>query len=183
MKSIYKLYARKRFKWILIIITLIVGLTLTVILALGTGPVPIPHGTVAKILLNKISPVGPLFPQSWPSVYETIGIDVRLPRIVLGVLVGSALATAGCAMQGLFKNPMASPYILGVASGAAFGAALALVLGMSFYSLPLTAFLFALLAVFLTYSIARTRGRIPVETLLLSGIAIGCFFFRRSCRS
>ena len=176
MKSIYKIYAKKRFKWTLALIVLIVGLILTMLFALGTGPVPIPGTTVAKILVNRASPLGPFFPQTWPSVYETIVIDVRLPRVVLGVLVGSALAAAGCAMQGLFKNPMASPYILGVASGGAFGAALGLVLGIGLYSLPLTAFLFALLVVFLVYNIARTRGHVPIETLLLSGIAIMLFF-------
>ena len=176
MKSVYKLYAKRRFKWALALIVLIAGLVLTMLFALGTGPTPIPGTTVAKILVNRVSLIGPIFPQTWPSVYETIVIDVRLPRVILGVLVGSALATAGCAMQGLFKNPMASPYILGVASGAAFGAALGLVLGISLYSLPLTAFLFALLAVFLVYNIARTRGRVPIETLLLSGIAVGLFF-------
>ena len=175
MKSIYELYAKKRFKWTLALIALITGLVLTIFFALGIGTEPIPATTVAKILVHKGS-LGSIFPKTWPSVYETIVIDVRLPRVILGVLVGSALATAGCAMQGLFRNPMASPYILGVSSGAAFGAALALVLGMSFYSLPLTAFLFALLAVFLVYSIARTRGRVPIETLLLSGIAVGLFF-------
>lgn len=175
MKSVYKLHARKRFKWTLALIVLIVGLVLITLFALGTGPVPIPRTAVAKILVNKIS-LGYIFQQTWEPVHETIVIDVRLPRVVLGVLVGSALATAGCALQGLFKNPMASPYILGVASGAAFGAALGLVLGISLYSLPLTAFLFALLAVFIVYNIARTRGRVPIETLLLSGIAVGLFF-------
>jgi len=176
MKSVDKLYERKLFKWTLTLIVLTIGLVLTTLLALGIGPLAISSETVAKILLNRISPIGPLFPQSWPTVYEKVVIDVRLPRIVLGILVGSALAVAGCVMQGLFKNPMASPYTLGVSSGAAFGAALALVLGMSFYSLPLTAFLFALLEVFLVYSIARTGGTIPIETLLLSGIAVGSFF-------
>ena len=157
MKSIYELYAKKRFRWMLALIALINGLILTVLLALEIGPVSIPSTTVAKILVNKIT-LGSIFQQTWPPFHETIVIDVRLPRVILGVLVGSALATAGCAMQGLFKNPMASPYILGVASGAAFGAALGLVLGVSLYSLPLTAFIFASLAVFLVYNIARVRG-------------------------
>jgi len=62
---------------------------------------------------------------------EVIILDVRLPRVILAVLVGSALALSGCAMQGLFRNPMASPYILGVSSGAAFGAALATLIGLA----------------------------------------------------
>jgi len=111
---------------------------------------------------------------------EIIVLDVRLPRIVLGVLVGSALALSGCAMQGLFKNPMASPYILGVSSGAAFGAALATLLAprlpLGVLAIPLSAFVFSTAAVFTVYLIAHRGGRTPVETLLLAGIAIGLFF-------
>jgi iron complex transport system permease protein len=83
-------------------------------------------------------------------------------------------------MQALFRNPMASPYILGISSGAAFGASLAIVLGISLvtgiYAVPLMAFLFALLTVFLVYGIAKVRGRTPVETLLLTGIAVASLF-------
>lgn len=83
-------------------------------------------------------------------------------------------------MQAVFRNPMASPYILGISSGAAFGASLAIVLGMSFvtgiYSVPLMAFLFALLTVFVVYGIAKVGERMPVEILLLTGIAVGSLF-------
>jgi iron complex transport system permease protein len=118
--------------------------------------------------------------KSWPPVYEVILLNVRLPRVLLCALVGSALSVAGTTMQALFRNPMASPYILGISSGAAFGASLAIVLGISLvtgiYAVPLMAFLFALLTVFLVYGIAKVRGRTPVETLLLTGIAVGSLF-------
>ncbi|MDO9536810.1 MAG: iron chelate uptake ABC transporter family permease subunit [Thermoplasmata archaeon] len=148
------------------------GLILTAIIALTIGPVNIPVATVFKILFR--------FPQSWPDSYNVIVMDVRLPRILLGGLVGSALAVAGCAMQGLFKNPMASPYILGISSGSAFGASLAIVLGVGMaagaLAVPLMAFIFAIVTILLVYNISRVGGRVPVETLLLAGIAVGAFF-------
>jgi len=139
------------------------------------GPVNIPPLTALRILFHIV-----LSPRSWPPVYEVIMLDVRLPRVLLGALVGSALAVAGTAMQALFRNPMASPYILGISSGAAFGASLAIVSGISLvtgvYAVPLMAFLFALLTVFTVYEIAKIYERTPVETLLLTGIAVGSLF-------
>ena len=166
------LHTKRCFRWFLTIICLIFGLILTIIFAISIGPVDIPTGIVFKILFQ--------FPQSWPDKYSIIVMDVRLPRILLSALVGSGLAVAGCAMQGLFKNPMASPYILGLSSGAAFGASLAIVLGISLgtgvFAVPFMAFIFALITIFLVYNIAKVRGRVPMETLLLAGIAVGAFF-------
>jgi iron complex transport system permease protein len=95
----------------------------------------------------------------------------------MGALAGMALATAGAVMQALFRNPMADPYIIGVASGASVGASFAIVAGgtigfLAGYTLPIFAFGGALLSVFLVYSISTVRGSIKVDTLLLSGIAI-----------
>lgn len=139
------------------------------------GPVNIPSFTVLQILFGQM-----FSSRSWPPVYEVILLNVRLPRVLLCALVGSALSVAGTTMQALFRNPMASPYILGISSGAAFGASLAIVLGISLvtgiYAVPLMAFLFALLTVFLVYGIAEVRGRTPVETLLLTGIAVASLF-------
>lgn len=166
------IHSKKHLRWSLTIICLIIGVVLTVLTTLMIGPANIPMTTVFKILLQS--------PQSWPDSYSVIVMDVRLPRILLGALVGSALAVAGCAMQGLFKNPMASPYILGISSGAAFGASLAIVLGIGLgigiLAIPVMAFIFAIITIFLVYNIAKTRGRAPIETLLLAGIAVGAFF-------
>ena len=166
------LHSKKRLRWTLTIIFLLIGFILTVVIALTIGPVDIPMVTVFKILFH--------FPKSWPDSHGVIVMDVRLPRILLCALVGSALAVAGCAMQGLFKNPMASPYILGISSGAAFGASLAIVLGISFgagvFAVPIMAFIFAIITIFLVYNVAKVRGRVPMETLLLAGIAVGAFF-------
>ncbi|RLD17320.1 MAG: iron ABC transporter permease [Caldiserica bacterium] len=156
----------------LVLISLSAGLFLTLLATLSIGPIRIPFGTVVKILFSKIIPI----PQTWPNNFYEIIINVRLPRILLGILIGGALSVSGCAMQGLFRNPMASPYVCGVASGGAFGASLIIVLGLPQVLIMPVAFLFSLLVVFLVYHLAKIGRRIPVETLLLSGIALSLFF-------
>lgn len=103
--------------------------------------------------------------------------NVRLPRVILCFLCGGALAVCGAAFQGIFKNPMADPYILGVSSGAALGAAIGIVMNFeaSFLGMggkTLLAFIGALGTIFLVYSISRMGRRVPVANLLLSGIAV-----------
>jgi iron complex transport system permease protein len=97
--------------------------------------------------------------------------DVRLPRVIAAALVGCALAVAGTAMQGLFRNSMADPYIIGTSSGGALGATLSIVL-FAGTGRPVFAFAGAAIATFAVYIIARQGGKIPVETLLLSGVAL-----------
>lgn len=113
-----------------------------------------------------------------PSWVSSISIyKVRFPRVVLGIFAGSSLALIGAALQGILKNPLADPYILGVSSGAAFGAALAIVLRIAASLLtPIFGFLGAILAIVAVYSLARSEGRIPKDTLLLSGVLVGFFF-------
>jgi len=103
----------------------------------------------------------------------TIIREIRLPRILLAVAVGGALAVAGAVFQGCFRNPLVEPYILGVSSGAAFGAALGIVLPQFFLSIQLSAFLFGALAVFAAYLLARVRGETPLVRLILAGVIIG----------
>ena len=107
-------------------------------------------------------------------------MNIRLPRVLLAATIGAALSVAGVAMQGVFRNPMASPSILGISSGAAFGASLAIVLGASFaageFAIPAMAFVFCVGTMLLVYAISRSGGYVPVETLLLAGIAVGAFF-------
>lgn len=165
----------KRKKTFLII--LVVGLILTVFLSTAIGPANIPLSEVGNAFLSKIpglnSFAGPVSP-----AYETIIFQIRLPRILLGLLVGVGLAVTGVALQALFKNPMADPYIVGVSSGAALGATIAIIgqfgsgwIGVSF--MVFMAFLGALLAVYIVYNISKVRGKVPVETLLLAGVAVG----------
>lgn len=103
--------------------------------------------------------------------------NIRLPRIILCFIVGGALAVCGAAYQGIFKNPMADPFILGVSSGAALGAAIGIVLGFEATLLglggkTLLAFAGAILTIFLVYAISRVGRRVPISNLLLSGIAV-----------
>ena len=113
---------------------------------------------------------------------QAIVWEIRLPRVVLGLLVGAMLATAGGAYQGVFRNPLADPYLLGVAAGAGFGATVAIVTGAGdgigvLDPVPLAAFAGALLAVTLTYLVGATGGRLdPVTSLVLAGVAVASFF-------
>lgn len=104
-----------------------------------------------------------------------IFFDIRLPRVIAALLVGCGLAVAGTSMQGLFKNSMADPYIIGTSSGAALGAAVSIVL-LGGSGLPVFAFIGATGATFTVYIIATRNGRAPVETLLLTGVALSMFF-------
>ena len=107
---------------------------------------------------------------------EVIVWNIRLPRLLLSVLAGMALAVSGAAYQGCFRNPLVEPYLLGVSSGAAWGASLAIVFPNLFPQGQLTAFACALIAVFLAYSLARRDGETPPVTLILSGIIVGAIF-------
>lgn len=170
-------YLEKILHWKLIITYLIVVLGLTLIITATLGPAHIPPLIVLKMLAGRLPLLNSLVAPSWSVSEETIIFQIRLPRIILGVLVGAALGVAGTAMQGLFKNPMADPYIIGISAGAALGATLAMVTiaSLSVYMVPLMAFIFAMGAIFLVYNIARVGGKLPTSTLLLSGIAVTLF--------
>ncbi|MGI0527029.1 FecCD family ABC transporter permease [Rhizobium giardinii] len=109
-------------------------------------------------------------------------LDIRLPRAVMGLLVGASLAVSGAIMQGLFRNPLADPALVGISSGASLGAVLTIVLGSSlfgalfavfgFYTLPVAAFLGCLVTTLLLYRIATRSGQTSVATMLLAGIAL-----------
>lgn len=143
------------------------------------GPVFIEPLVVIKIWLWKVS--GGLVEKDWSRVPEVIVLSVRTPRVILASLVGMGLGVSGAAMQGLFRNPMAEPYVLGMSSGAAVGACLAIVLGVGAvfggFAVPVLAFTGSSLTIFVVYNIARTGSRVPTETLLLSGIAVGLFLY------
>ena len=109
--------------------------------------------------------------------------DIRLPRLIMGICVGAALAVSGAVMQGLFRNPLADPGLLGVSAGAGLGAIVAIVLGgllpaavltvAGFWLIPLAAFLGGWAATLLLYRVSTRRGRTSVATMLLAGIALG----------
>jgi iron complex transport system permease protein len=102
--------------------------------------------------------------------------DIRFPRILMGLLIGASLGVTGAALQALVRNPLADPYVLGVSSGAALGATLALALGLGSFAggvgVPLAAFVGAALTILVVYGIAASQGRLPVQTLLLAGVIV-----------
>ena len=169
-----------RFKWssgVLIsarsaISTLLVTLVAAFVLSFVVGRYPIPVDKVVEVLASQVLPIK----HTWPSTYDTIVMEIRLPRILAAVLVGASLAIAGAAFQGLFRNPLVSPDILGVSSGAGFGAALAILFYASRFMIQVSAFSLALVAVGVTYGVSEMVRGNPTLSLILSGVAIGSLF-------
>lgn len=155
------------------------GLLLAVIIFASTlGSAHIPFSACFEILLSKL-PFLHVVP-SYPETFAMIILDIRLPRILLAGLVGAALAVAGATYQGLFRNPLADPYLLGVASGAGLGATIAFLIPftfswMRFGAIPVLAFTGGMGAVAVVYSIARAGKTLPATTLILAGVALGAF--------
>ncbi|MDD5700558.1 MAG: iron chelate uptake ABC transporter family permease subunit [Dehalococcoidales bacterium] len=154
-----------------------------IVLALTVGSVRIPVTTVWNILVSNlgilISNLILNIPVDWSSTTDMIVMGIRLPRIMMAGIAGAALGVAGATYQGLFRNPLADPYLIGVAQGAALGAAVGFLLPWVFlghYFIPLLAFLGALAAVAVVYAIARVGKTLPVTTLILAGVAIGSLF-------
>ncbi len=139
------------------------------------GAVALSPLTILKILLRSVGiPVGPV---TWQSADETILLELRLPRVLGGALVGAALATAGVLFQGLLRNPLADPYIIGTSAGAGFAATVAILILptaslLGFGAVTLSAFVGGLLAVLLVYRLARVDGRSSPVTLLLAGVVV-----------
>ena len=155
---------------------IVAGLSLCLagILALTVGKAPLPPALPIDLLLARFG-VSPPAPMS--STAETILLQIRLPRIALAGLVGAALAVAGATYQGVFRNPLADPYLLGVASGASLGAVAAFVLPIPRDlsrggAVQILAFVGAGAAVVAVYLLARVGGSVPTTTLLLAGIAV-----------
>lgn len=107
-------------------------------------------------------------------------LNIRLPRILLCVLAGASLSVAGASLQSTLRNPLVSPYILGLSQGSAFGAALAMVVlpysSYTIYIIPILAFIFGLLAMFLACSLARMRGGFSTVTVILAGVIVAAIF-------
>ncbi|WP_048150401.1 FecCD family ABC transporter permease [Methanolacinia paynteri] len=145
------------------------------LISVGIGESNISAETVIAILTEPLTHQAPF----WLSGDATIIWEIRLPRVILGALVGLCLAISGAALQSLFRNPMADPYILGISNGAALGATIVFVYGaawaLSLYTLPLLSFVFGIITIFLVYYVGKVGNHVPVNTLLLSGIAISAF--------
>jgi len=142
-------------------------------LSSGSWPTPVSH--VVMIILSKLG----LYSGAISDVEMSIVWDGRLPRFLVALLVGFSLGGSGTVMQGIFRNPMASPGVMGIDSGAALGAVLAMYLGWatdSLAALPIVAIVFSVLTLVLVFSIATSGGRTSVSTLLLAGIALNLLF-------
>lgn len=150
----------------LLLLALVAGVTL--------GPVRIPLRTSLLVLVEGFSG---LKVSGASSSVQKIVYDLRLPRVLSGLLVGGSLAISGTVMQGIFRNPLATPYILGIASGGSAGAASVVILGFeSYYALPLGALIGALTAVSIVYRISWNRGSTSSYTLILAGVALSSLF-------
>jgi len=142
------------------------------LISLSIGRYPLPLGMVFKIPASKFFSIQ----HTWSENMEIVLLNIRLPRAIVAMLVGAGLSISGASFQGIFKNPLVSPYILGVSAGAGFGAALAILLSGSMIVIQLSAFVFGAMAVALTYVISRIYKTTPILVLVLAGIVVGAFF-------
>ena len=160
---------------------LLVGLMIVVLVAIiagGVGSVYVPPKSILAILLNELPFVS--FTIEAPESWKTIILQIRLPRVTLAGFVGASLAISGGTYQGLFRNPLADPYLIGVASGAGLGASIVLLTGFpgyaySFNLLPIVAFVGAIIAVSVSYVIARQSSGLSLTSIILAGVAVGSF--------
>lgn len=141
------------------------------VICIGIGRIQIPPTEIFSSVMAHLSGSG--------EVVDTVEMtlwNIRLPRILLALLVGAGLSASGCAYQSLFSNPLATPDTLGVASGAGFGAALALLFGMEFMGVQVVSLIFGCVAVYLTIIAGKSRERRGMSSVVLAGIMIGSLF-------
>lgn len=168
---------RKIFLWTGITSILLV-LSIIITVSIGTAQLPLAH--VWGVLLKHLPFAEHWIQANWPQSTEQIIIKVRLPRVLLAVLVGACLSLAGAGFQGVLRNPLADPYILGVSSGAAVGAAFIILFGLhttlfGIWTIPIVAFSTALLSLFIVLRLANVQGKYQLETIILSGVVVSAF--------
>ncbi|KGX90860.1 corrinoid ABC transporter permease [Pontibacillus halophilus JSM 076056 = DSM 19796] len=150
------------------------------LISISVGTVHVPISTIITILVEKGLPFLS-FTKDYEVMYESIVFDIRLPRVILAALVGSALAVSGVAFQGLLRNPLADPYVLGVSSGASVGAVFVLFVGLTIpflgsFTLPLVSIGAAIISVLAVLAFANLVDRsLSLETLILTGIIFSSF--------
>jgi iron complex transport system permease protein len=173
------LYAKAKGRKVLVILSVCIALLITIVISVSLGAGSPGFFEAAKVVLSRLFPFLGIDPGS--QITQTIILEIRLSRIVLAVVAGAGLAASGAAMQGVLRNPLVSPYILGISSAAGFGAALAIGLGIgvvtqySAYIVVANAFIFSILAMLMVYGVARLRGITP-ESVILAGVAVGYLF-------
>ena len=150
------------------------------LLSFVMGRYSVPLGTTLRILWSRLAALctfgRAVAAQTWTETEGAVVLNIRLPRILCAVLVGAALSTAGASYQGMFRNPMVSPDLMGASTGAGFGAALAILLGAGYWGITLTAFCFGLAAVALAYLVSRFSRLNATLALVLAGVMISSLF-------
>jgi iron complex transport system permease protein len=173
------LYAKAKGRKVLVILSVCIALLIAIVISVSLGAGSPGFFEAANVVLSRLFPFFGIDPGS--QITQTIILDLRLSRIVLAIIAGAGLAASGAAMQGVLRNPLVSPYILGISSAAGFGAALAIGLGIgvvtqySAYIVVANAFIFSILAMLMVYGVARVRGITP-ESVILAGVAVGYLF-------
>ncbi len=154
------------------LLVLLVLLLVVFVLSFSLGRYPVAPGLLIQLLAAKLLPV----PKTWSATVETVVFQVRFPRIIAAVVIGMALSASGAGYQALFKNPLASPSLLGVSAGAGFGAALGILLNLPWPVVQALAFGGGLLAVGLAWLIARLFGGGTTVVLVLGGLVVAALF-------
>lgn len=164
----------KPYRALLLLVAMISGLLLLSLICIGIGPTSIGYPQTIKILWQAFLGNN----SSVQNVASRIILSIRLPRVLLGALIGAALAVAGSIFQALIRNPLGDPYILGVSSGAVLGSVIGLSLGLgaTFLGAQLSSFAGALIAIVIVYKVACLGGKIHTTRLILAGVIISAFF-------
>lgn len=159
-----------KIQFIILIAAFIAAVLVSVIL----GRYSLSLGEFFRVIISKL-PFADI-QQTWPDAAENVLFQIRLPRIASAVLIGAALSLAGVCYQGMFRNPMVSPDILGASTGAGFGAAMAILLGAGYFMISATAFVFGMGAVMLAYTVSRFSKTNSTLALILGGMVISSLF-------
>ncbi len=169
--TVFRVHTTRSVAWM--VISLAAVLSVACVVSLSIGSVSISPKDILRIIISLFNPH-----YHDRDLYATVLIDIRMPRVLLGVLVGGGLAVAGVVFQVLLRNPLAEPYILGISGGASVGALISMALGVASWfagAMSLFAFIGALLVVVLVYMIGMKSGVLESEILLLAGVMVGAF--------
>ena len=158
----------------LVLVILLIVLVAIFLWSFTVGRYAIPLPELLTVFFRKMLGLSP----TWSATMETVLFNIRIPRIIVALIIGAALAASGAAYQGLFRNPMVSPDILGASAGAGFGAAMAILHSADALTIQLAAFVFGIIAVILTYFISRliAKGNNSVLVLVLTGMVVTSLF-------
>lgn len=168
MKKLYEQKRRKQIKWFIMIVMLMI----TFFVSLFMGRYIVSPKVVLEILHSHIFKIN----LNMYEVERSVVLGIRLPRTILSLLIGAGLAISGTTFQGLFKNPLVSPDVLGVSSGAGFGVALGILIFNNSTFTSLSAFIFGIVSVALTFLLAKNKNKVSVLSLVLSGIVVSSIF-------